>query len=58
MKSFNEISKYINTEIDNINWSKEPVGLYEPISYTMKQGGKRIRPALLLMAYNLFQDDI
>lgn len=58
MKSFNEISKNINTEIDNINWSKEPVGLYEPISYTMKQGGKRIRPALLLMAYNLFQDDI
>ena len=33
---------------------KEPFTLYEPITYTLSLGGKRIRPALLLLANNLF----
>ncbi len=32
----------------------EPSTLYEPITYTLNLGGKRIRPALLLLANNLF----
>jgi geranylgeranyl diphosphate synthase type II len=35
-----------------------PAGLYEPIDYAMASGGKRIRPALALMACNLFDDDV
>jgi len=38
--------------------NNKPVGLYEPIDYVMIGGGKRIRPALTLMACNLFSDDI
>lgn len=33
---------------------KEPSGLYEPISYTMNQGGKRLRPLLTLVAAQMF----
>ncbi len=33
---------------------KDPKELYEPIAYTLNLGGKRIRPALLLLANNLF----
>lgn len=58
MISFTDISNFINSEISKVDWIKEPVGLYEPISYTMTQGGKRVRPALMLMAYNLYRDDI
>lgn len=58
MKTFKEISKIISKEIDQINWNKEPIGLYEPIGYVLSLGGKRIRPALALMACNLFSDDI
>ncbi len=36
------------------NQKKEPSKLYEPITYTLSLGGKRIRPALLLLANNLF----
>ncbi len=32
--------------------------LYEPIQYILSIGGKRLRPALVLMGANLFQDDI
>jgi geranylgeranyl diphosphate synthase type II len=31
--------------------------LYEPCEYILTLGGKRIRPALLLMGYELFRDD-
>lgn len=33
-----------------------PTTLYEPINYVMSLGGKRLRPVLLLMAHNLFDD--
>ena len=39
-------------------FEKEPVGLYQPVDYILNLGGKRIRPVLLLMAGNLFTDDI
>ena len=44
----------INREIEALNWSKEPKGLYEPIGYTMAAGGKRLRPTLALIASALF----
>ncbi len=37
---------------------KTPASLYEPIDYVLSSGGKRIRPALLLMSCNLFSDSI
>jgi len=58
MKTFDEITQLISTEIDKINWTKEPYGLYEPIGYVLSMGGKRIRPALTLMACNLFSEDV
>lgn len=35
-----------------------PSELYEPCTYILTLGGKRIRPALLLMAVELFEDDV
>lgn len=39
-------------------FQNKPHALYEPINYIMKLGGKRIRPILSLMAYQLFKDDV
>lgn len=58
MKTFEEITAIVAAELDKINWNKEPVGLYEPIGYVLSMGGKRIRPALALMACDLFSDDV
>ncbi|HUR31643.1 MAG TPA: polyprenyl synthetase family protein [Saprospiraceae bacterium] len=42
--------------------SHEPAGvpdtLYQPMKYINQLGGKRIRPVLLLMAYNLWKEDV
>lgn len=35
-----------------------PQGLYLPIDYSLEMGGKRIRPLLLLVSYNIFADKI
>ncbi|MBP5190174.1 MAG: polyprenyl synthetase family protein [Bacteroidales bacterium] len=40
------------------NFNGNPGELYEPISYTLSLGGKRIRPTLLLAATDLFGGDI
>jgi len=58
MKTFDEITQLITFELEKISWNKQPKGLYEPIGYVLSNGGKRIRPALTLMACNLFSDDI
>ncbi|MDP4238954.1 MAG: polyprenyl synthetase family protein [Bacteroidota bacterium] len=58
MKSFDEITQLITSEIEQINWSREPRGLYEPIGYVLSLGGKRIRPALTLMACNLYSENV
>jgi geranylgeranyl diphosphate synthase type II len=49
-----KIQQVIQTEIV----SKSPNLLYDPIVYTMSQGGKRIRPLLTLMSCELFGGDI
>ena len=47
-----EINKYI----ENLPLNIEPDGLYAPIRYTMSMGGKRLRPALMMLAYELWKD--
>ena len=44
----------INSEILQLNWKREPYGLYEPIEYTLAAGGKRVRPQLAMIASQLF----
>jgi geranylgeranyl diphosphate synthase type II len=36
----------------------EPNELYQPIKYSLEMGGKRLRPVLLLLAYNMFRQDV
>jgi len=37
------------------SFSKAPEGLYEPVDYILQLGGKRLRPVLVLMGYQLFE---
>ena len=41
---------------ENLKFTAEPAGLYDPLRYMMEIGGKRIRPRLCLTAYSLFKD--
>lgn len=56
--SFESALNIINEEINNIKYNYNPQSLFDPISYILALGGKRVRPALALMSYNLYKDDI
>ena len=43
---------------DNLKFTPEPAGLYDPLRYMIEIGGKRIRPRLCLTAYALFKDEL
>ncbi|MDC3258179.1 polyprenyl synthetase family protein [Flavobacteriales bacterium] len=58
MKDLSQIAEIIEAEINNTSYLKDPENLYSPIEYTMAFGGKRIRPILLLISYQLFNDNI
>lgn len=52
-----EILKLVNDFLDNLPYDRKPASLYEPVRYVLSMGGKRIRPVLMLLAYNMFKDD-
>lgn len=53
-----ELLEKINSHIAGLQFTRTPKGLYEPVSYVLSMGGKRIRPVLMLMAYNLYKKDV
>ena len=57
MYSADEILNKVNLFISNLPYYRRPESLYEPIKYVLSMGGKRIRPTLMLLAYNMFRDD-
>lgn len=52
-----ELLKMVNEAIDSLPYDRQPASLYDPIHYVLSIGGKRVRPVLLLLAYNLYRDD-
>lgn len=46
--------KDIQNAIAQLDWKREPYGLYEPIEYILNLGGKRIRPMLAVLASQIF----
>ena len=57
MKTSNDILERINAFIEQLPYERKPYSLYEPIQYVLSLGGKRIRPALMMLSYQLYKDD-
>ena len=57
MYTSEELLKKVNASLDGIVYDRKPFTLYEPIKYVLSLGGKRVRPVLMLLAYNLYKDD-
>ena len=58
MYSFSECQQKVQDKLASIDLNYKPKELYEPIGYILSIGGKRIRPSLVLMGCNVFDDDI
>jgi geranylgeranyl diphosphate synthase type II len=52
-----EILKAVNDSLEQLPYDRQPASLYDPIRYVLSLGGKRIRPVLMLLGYNLFKEE-
>lgn len=56
MMTSDEILRVVNQGLESLPYDRKPASLYEPIRYVLSLGGKRIRPVLMLLSYNLFRE--
>lgn len=57
MYSSEELLAKVNYFLESLPYNRQPQTLYDPIRYVLSMGGKRIRPVLMLLAYQLYKDD-
>lgn len=57
MKEIKSLQDLISRELDQLHFGDHPKELYEPISYILSLGGKRMRPLLVLLGYLFEKDD-
>ncbi|MFZ4543193.1 MAG: polyprenyl synthetase family protein [Saprospiraceae bacterium] len=58
MQTLRQILEEIKSYSERQDMLREPQNLYAPIEYILELGGKRLRPALVLMSNNLYADNI
>ena len=52
-----QIEATLKAMFEDLTFRQEPEGLYDPLRYMIKIGGKRVRPRLCLTAFSLFKDE-
>lgn len=58
MLTVEQVIDNVEKEINTLYFDQPPRRLFEPIEYTLALGGKRIRPAMTLIACNVYDPDI
>ena len=56
MYSSEEILQLVNKSLGELRYDRQPTSLYDPVKYVLSLGGKRIRPVLMLLGYNLYKE--
>ena len=58
MRSIKELHQIVEKELADLCYPENPNNLYVPIDYILGLGGKRMRPILLLLAHQLFNQNL
>lgn len=54
INTIENLRQLITTRLEHTRYGSHPKELYQPIEYIMQLGGKRLRPLLTLLSYNLY----
>lgn len=54
--SSSQLLTMVNDFIASLPYERQPQSIYAPIRYVLSIGGKRLRPVLMLLAYNLYKE--
>ncbi|HRQ31293.1 MAG TPA: polyprenyl synthetase family protein [Saprospiraceae bacterium] len=58
MQSVSALKNLFDDFVESQKFRDEPKGLFEPMNYILELGGKRLRPVIALMSYNIFSDEV
>ena len=58
MHNFPQLQRLFLAYLEQNQFQSKPHNLYAPVNYIMELGGKRARPVLLLLGYQLFDDRV
>ena len=58
MQTLSQIQALFQQYLADNQFESKPTELYEPVNYILSIGGKRLRPSLLLLSYNLFDEKV
>ena len=58
MYTLEEAQNLIENHLKNIKFPDDPPELYDPVRYILSIGGKRIRPALVLLACDMYSGSV
>lgn len=57
IEKFESLLERVQAGLEKVKTDRKPIGLYEPIQYTLEAGGKRIRPVFALMACQIWGEN-
>ena len=57
MYNSEQLLSKVNDFLGQLPYQRRPASLYDPIRYVLSLGGKRIRPVLMMLSYNLYKED-
>ena len=58
MLGLEDAISFVENELGKISFPEKPSGLYDPVRYILSNGGKRIRPALVILSSNIFNESV
>ena len=58
MEAIAQLQSLFTPYLQEKNWIKSPVNLYEPVDYILGLGGKRMRPILTLLSTEVFDGNV
>ncbi len=58
MLTVDQLQTIFCEKLDAYKFPQNPSALYQPVEYILSLGGKRIRPVLLMAAYNLYKEEV
>ncbi|MFT6761358.1 MAG: geranylgeranyl diphosphate synthase type II, partial [Psychroserpens sp.] len=58
MNPIQELQAQLEQALGTLDVPASPAELYDPIKYTLSNGGKRMRPLLVLIGCKIFNDDV
>jgi len=58
MYTIDKLRELIETELSKLEYLSEPKELFKPLQYILEGQGKRLRPLLVLMTYNMYNESV